>query len=383
MNKFVFANQLRGIAAILVVMTHYFGTYFAEQDLLALRTFSPNLHVSPASWVRYFELPYQGPFGVAIFFLISGFVIPFSLQKTTTLGFLLNRALRIFPTYAFCLGIGTLAIFLSSRYWGQQFLYEPAVLAANALLVHNVLGYPSMDSVNWTLAIEIKFYLLAALGAAAFFRKNSIWLLAFLAAAALGTYGFATTPTLPPILTTLTMELSFIIFMLTGTMFYQHAAGLISTAALWLRSLLIVGVFSYAWSIGPQQAQFPSVTLFYYCAYVVFAACYIARARFKPLRVLDFFAAISYPLYCVHSLFGYCLLKVLMHRGLPFGAAVLLTLGGATLLAYLVHRHVETTSNRLGKYLAAALFRRKHGSAFPLAQPVPAGAPETAANAGR
>jgi peptidoglycan/LPS O-acetylase OafA/YrhL len=53
MKKFIFANQLRGIAAMLVVMTHYFGTFFAEQDLLAARTFSPNLHLFKGGWVHF------------------------------------------------------------------------------------------------------------------------------------------------------------------------------------------------------------------------------------------------------------------------------------------------------------------------------------------
>jgi peptidoglycan/LPS O-acetylase OafA/YrhL len=353
MNKFIFANQLRGVAAILVVMTHYFGTFFAEQDLLAARTFSPNLHLAPAPWVHLFELEYQGPFGVAIFFLISGFVIPYSLQKTSTPGFLLNRILRIFPTYGVSLAAGTLAIYLSAHYWGQAFSYEPKVLLANAALVHNLLNLPSMDAVNWTLSIEVKFYLLAALGTAAFFSPRLYWQLGFQAFAVWATWYCAH----PPTYVLWMMELNYILFMLIGVLFHQHATGLIGTRALVLRSLLSLGVFSLAWSIGPQQSQFPAVTVWYYMALAVFAVCYALRARFKPARVLDFFADISYPLYCVHSLLGYCLLKVLLHRGLPYVAAVLLTLACAVLVAWLIHLTVERGSMHLGRRLAAALAR--------------------------
>ena len=366
MSKFVFANQLRGIAAVLVVMTHYFGTFFAEQDLLAARTFSPNLHLVPAAWTHAFELPYQGPFGVAIFFMISGFVIPYSLKKSSLPGFLLNRVLRIFPTYACCLGLGTLAIYLSARYWGQDFSYQPNVLVANALLVHNYLGLPSMDAVNWTLAIEIKFYLLAALGAAAVFRRGAGWLLAFLAMAAGYTWAWAQGWDLHhprDIATGITMELNYIVFMVAGTQFYQHAAGLISTRALQLRTALILATFSFTWSVGPQQSQFPNITWFYFSAFAVFALCYARRERFKPMRLLDFLADISYPLYCVHSLFGYCALKILVANGLPFGAAVLLTLAATIGLAYLVHRTIEASSNQLGKRWGAALSRRKLAAA--------------------
>ena len=356
MKKFIFANQLRGIAAVLVVMTHYFGTFFAEQDLLAARTFSPNLHLFKGWWVHIFELEYQGPFGVGLFFLISGFVIPFSLRKTSLAGFLVNRALRIFPTYACCLAIGTLAIYLSARYWGQPFSYDAKVLAANALLVHNLLGFPSMDAVNWTLAIEIKFYLLMALGGAAVLRPSPVWLITFLAAALAltwnGEHGIG-------IATPLLMELNFIVFMLIGCVFYQHAAQLISTRALVVRALLMVAVFSGTWSMGPQKSMFPGVTVWYYCAFVVFALCYALRDRFRPVRVLDFLAAISYPLYCVHALFGYCALKILIDLGCRYGVAMLITLPCTFALAYLVHRTVESATITLGHRWGAALSRHK------------------------
>ncbi|MET0263983.1 MAG: acyltransferase [Duganella sp.] len=358
MNKFIFANQLRGIAALLVVMTHYFGTFFAEQDLLAARTFSPNLQLVKGWWVHFLELEYQGPLGVALFFLISGFVIPFSLRKSSIGGFLVNRVLRIFPTYMTCLGLGMLAVYLSARYWNQSFAVDTTVLATNALLIHNLAGLPSLDSVNWTLAVEIKFYLLAAIGAAALWRPGIGWLLAVLIAApALAWYGSGG----GTIASQLTVELTYIVFMLGGTLFYQHVAGLISTRALVLRALLVLASFSLVWALAPHRGIFPSVTIWYYCAFAIFALCYALRNRFRPRPVLDFLAAISYPLYCVHALFGYSMLKVLIDQGCRYGVAVLITLPCTLTLAWVIHKTVENSSNALGRRWGAALSRNRPG----------------------
>lgn len=365
MNKFVFANQLRGIAAILVVMTHYFGTYFAEQQLVGGLTFSPDLHFSPSRWVHFLELPYQGPLGVALFFLISGFVIPFSLKKTSLPGFLIGRFFRIFPTYLACLCIGLLTVFLGSLYWGLNFSHKASDIFANAMLVHNIFGIASIDSVNWTLAIEIKFYLIVAALSAAIFRKSILWLLVFLALVPLYTWGAAIVPRFPLFLglttqlTALSMDLNYIIFMMAGVVFYQNVSGLISVKELIARTALILAVFSFNWSIGPQQSQFPSVTINYYCAFLIFAACYFARDFFKPLKILDFFASISYPLYTVHSLLGYTLLKMLMQHNISFGAAVLMVLPCVTLVAFAIHKKIETTSNQFGHGLSTAFSRDK------------------------
>lgn len=379
MNKFVFANQLRGIAAILVVMTHYFGVYFGAQPLVAALTFSPNFHFSPAPWVHYFELPYQGPLGVALFFLISGFVIPFSLQQLSLPGFLLRRGFRIFPTYLACLGVGLLAIYVGARLWGLEFTHSPGALLANATLTHNLLGIASIDEVNWTLAIEIKFYLIAAALSGAIFRKSVSWLLIFLALVPLCTWIVGVVPSPPQFFALVrgatggVMDLNYIIFMMVGIVFHQHVSGLISRNELFARAALILAVFSFNWSIGPQRAQFPSVTINYYCAVLIFAASYFARGFFKPFKILDFFASISYPLYCVHALLGYSLLKMLMHRQIGFGVAVLIVLPCVTLLAFAIHKKIETTSDRFGRRWTEKLFLLKAPAASPVESALPGG----------
>lgn len=359
-HKLLFAQQLRGIAAILIVITHYFGVYYGAQQVVAGITFSPELHLQPAAWVPYMDLPYlKGPFGVALFFLISGFVIPFSLQQLSAAPFLLARALRIYPTYLCCLAIGVLSMIASAHYWQQPFALEPQRVLLNSLLLHNLAGYTSLDTVNWTLAIEIKFYLAAALCRRTLLTHRPAHL-ALLAAVPLGLSAALPTllalPALAPwsaLLGGLCSDLNYLLFMLIGTLFYQHWRGLIGTLRLAGSALLLQAAFVYAWWLGPQHEQTAILAPFYLYALLAFACCYGLRARFVALPALDFLADISYPLYAVHAVSGYALLKLLMHKGLSFGPAVTVAIALALLLAWLLHRSVETASARLGRALAA------------------------------
>jgi peptidoglycan/LPS O-acetylase OafA/YrhL len=112
----------------------------------------------------------SGPLGMALFFMISGFVIPFSFRHHTTFSFLCARALRIYPTYLLALAVGLAARYLSARYWGQHFAVYPIVVLGNGLLVHDLVGMSTIDLVNWTLTIELKFCLLFALARQAIMR---------------------------------------------------------------------------------------------------------------------------------------------------------------------------------------------------------------------
>jgi peptidoglycan/LPS O-acetylase OafA/YrhL len=361
MPKLLFAHQLRGIAALLIVITHYFGVYFGAQAVVAGVTFSPELQLVAPDWVRHMDFPYfKGPFGVALFFLISGFVIPFSLQKNSGAGFLLARTWRIFPTYLACLGIGLLATYLSARYWQLPFLIDLQRLLMNALLMHNLAGLASLDTVNWTLAIELKFYVVAALCWRAMLGSKPLVFAAIAAAVIaldLALPSLEGIPFVYRVLAGLGTDLNYVLFMLIGTLFYQHYRGLLTLAKLAAGAVLLLAAFIAAWHFGTQRDQVPVLAEYYVYALLVFALCYSVRNRFRPVRVLDFFADISYPLYVVHALTGYVLLKVIMHQGLAYGYAVCVVLAIVTALAWLLHKTIETTSSEYGKRLAGRLRR--------------------------
>lgn len=350
-GRLAFANQLRGIAAVLVLMTHLFGTYFVAPGFVTNATFSTDLQLVEPGWVSYLHPSFSGPFGVALFFMISGFVIPFSLAGASPLRFLVARFFRIIPTYAVALAIAMLALYLSAQHWGNSFTHGARQILANAFLVHYAVGMESIDPVNWSLSVEIKFYLLMALAAPLLVRRSFVPCAVFLAAA-LGVA--ACSDGLPWVAAMMALELNYLIFMMIGVGFYLHLHGVIDTRALVLRSAVIFAAFAFSWAMGPQKAQFPGITQYYLYALLTFALAYALRGRFRPMRMLDFLADISYPLYALHSLTGWALLKALMGQGMGFLPAIVLTVAAIVGASYLIHVAVEKPSNRLGKRLARA-----------------------------
>lgn len=67
-GRLVFAHQLRRVTALLIVITHCFGTFYGAQGFVPAVTFSPDLHLAAADRARYVSFPYlKDPFGVATF----------------------------------------------------------------------------------------------------------------------------------------------------------------------------------------------------------------------------------------------------------------------------------------------------------------------------
>ena len=125
-QKIEFANTLRGFAALSVIVSHYYGVFWSSRAAVETLTNSPALpletHPVPYHilWLHLFPLFNWGAYGVALFFIISGFVIPFSLRKMGWVSFTVNRILRIMPTYIVGFTITLLAIFVSGRWFLRE-----------------------------------------------------------------------------------------------------------------------------------------------------------------------------------------------------------------------------------------------------------------------
>jgi peptidoglycan/LPS O-acetylase OafA/YrhL len=159
-QKIEFADSLRGIAALSVIAGHYFGTFWkltaAAEGLTGIIR-SPV--VPPGLTVLVTASPVNlGAFGVALFFLISGFVIPLSFQSYSRLEFLVARSFRIYPTYWIGLSASLVVLVIGGRLLGMPFPHSSVeVLFGYLIGTRDIVFVKSVDGVVWTIEIELKF----------------------------------------------------------------------------------------------------------------------------------------------------------------------------------------------------------------------------------
>lgn len=132
-------DALRGIAALAVVLFHYANR-------------GPHLYpeLGQANPVARY-----GQYGVHLFFVISGFVIFMTLERSTPRRFLITRFIRLYPIYWFCVLI-TAGVVVLAGLPGRE--TSAGVTAVNMTMLQGFLRVPAVDGAYWTLAAELSFY---------------------------------------------------------------------------------------------------------------------------------------------------------------------------------------------------------------------------------
>lgn len=137
-------DALRGIAALVVVFDHSTYSFMPEFR----RELMPDFNTS-----RY---------GIMVFFLVSGYIIPASLERGGRVrAFWIGRLFRMYPLWVAvvlaALAADRLGYAQLREYDGQS---DAAVVLAHVTLLQELLGTPNLLLVLWTLAYEMAFYLL-------------------------------------------------------------------------------------------------------------------------------------------------------------------------------------------------------------------------------
>lgn len=166
--RFAWLDALRGLAALLVVFQHV----------------GPDLLPRQAAFIH--QRLDLGIFGVFLFFLISGYIVPASLERRGDVReFWLGRIFRIYPLYLAVIVAALLAMPRDHSGIAVAAFSHPFVnTVGNGLLLQFVTGGTNALSVAWTLCFEMVFYFaVSALFVMGWHRRSGPVAVAFAAVA--------------------------------------------------------------------------------------------------------------------------------------------------------------------------------------------------------
>ena len=155
-QRIYYVDAYRGLAAIAVAWFHIYSTVNSQID-------PPIVFKSAALWGRW---------GVRLFFVISGFVLAFSLQRKYLIRslpdigkYFIKRSIRLDPTYWAALFITLLLLSAQTNtfiFVHAQPIENAKQLLANMFYLNWILNWGTIQTVSWTLALEIQLYLFFA-----------------------------------------------------------------------------------------------------------------------------------------------------------------------------------------------------------------------------
>lgn len=283
-NRLQFLDCLRFFAALSVIIQHIF------------ERLSPQF-----GWFssHYFQF---GIFGVCLFFITSGFIIPVSIEKHQSIKkFAISRIYRLYPLFLASLILKT-SLILNGTIRGV----DPTltVVLANISMLAKFIGQPLIEMSYWTLNLEMAFYIMVAI----LFKLNILQHSVKLALTALcGVLFIGVVPIYLLHLFDAGMLLSYYLAtMFVGTVYYRNMKGLVTNKTLWLTitfALFVLFINSFL-TFGKRVPdpslfggdRFWPVVNAISLAYILFTLGYLFRSKSYP-KVFVYFGTISYSLY--------------------------------------------------------------------------------------
>lgn len=359
-----FASNLRGLAAVIVLLSHYCGVFWLNRAAVELLINAPILSVTiyptPTILVFLHTLLFfdWGSYGVGIFFLISGFVIPFSLSRETAKTFLIRRFMRIFPLYSIGLTITLISVYVSGLYFSRLFPY-----IFTDLFVHYIIGFrdlflsKNIDGIIWTLEIEFKFYILCVLFIKLFKAKSAYvfiipLVLFFISCITIYFSIFlCCSNSFTQYMYLFYLSSQYLIFMFIGVVYNYFYCNVIIK----IRGFLLIGIFLILFYIHGYISVYKlSIDYMwgYFLSFVTFALCYRFHGRIRSFCFLSFLSDISYPLYVIHGVSGYVFISILLDYGVSIVYSLLIVTICVFVISWLLHKGVEIPAQAIGRHLS-------------------------------
>ncbi len=313
-------NLLRGTAALMVCLFHFTGYTDLHGQLF-----------EESTWT--FQLGQYGLNGVYVFFVITGFVIPLSLNKSKfvlqkLLRFLAKRWVRIEIPYIASMIAVLVVGFLFSLKNNEPFRIEIARVLHHIIYTIPFTEFEWYNTIYWTLAIEFQYYILIALMFPFLVAKN-VWIrlttiIAFGASAIL--------------LKDTNLVFHFAPVFLMGMVLFLWKTNKMS---LELFALFIVLLFALTMWVNGLEIAIAGVLTTYVIGFVEINK-----------EIFNHFGDISYSLYLTHGLVGGNVLYLLNRYTFNYTQSFFLILGALVLslvVSFFFWRWIEKPSKDISK----------------------------------
>lgn len=374
-DKILFIHMLRGVSVLIVLYCHLGEMFWLDQTTCSqIGFFEPNnfsripVWASIGSRIEKTGINF-GMLGVAIFFLISGFLIPASIKKYGCKDFLKGRIIRLYPMYAVVLLITCLVLWRSAI-----FSDIPPEIWTNTLNLGNYFKNLSLfrdwfwvgtlDAVNWTMECDMKFYLLCTYIAWVASIENEKVIISIMGAGTLVNYLVCgilddlrvTLFYLYKFFYIIGISMPYLCIMFIGVSFYYYYKKVWDKKK-FLGTVLSFGIMmilNFKWS---QPNAMLSYCISYGTAILIFTCAFIKREKVPNIKFIRFCAEISFPLYLIHGATGYALMnylfKIQNNVYLAFIETIAIVFAAATFLHYRVEiplRQIKFTNKNTIKH---------------------------------
>lgn len=330
-----YLDSARGLAAIGVLFAHAIASFSERSiDLITLASFTES----------YLDL---GKIFLILFFLTSGFVIPYSIRgegRNAIKSFVLSRFFRLYPVY-------WLSAILGFILFGTFTLKE---LLVNLTMLQQFFGVENIIGLYWTLQLELIFYFLIALtfvfnrlnNMKFLFQTSVFFLLIALLMAVVRNALIVKLPLALPLSLSLMYFSSYYRYYVISNSFY---AGKLSNYYFIFFGILIpiISYLGYNYDFGFNESW-----LKYTLSYFIGLSLFIGICHFKHSSlIMEYLGKVSYSIYVFHPLSIFIIQRMSFFESFSGFAKVLLVLGSTVLFSHFSYSLIEWPSINFGRKL--------------------------------
>ncbi|MHC8328120.1 acyltransferase family protein [Pseudomonas sp. LB1P83] len=335
-DRVVFLDVMRIFAFISVLIAHKL------YDSIAFASTNEALHIT----VRYLAqailpLCYGGGAGVVVFFLTSGYIITHVLQSESTPEFLLKRFFRIYPLFIVAVLMeGLFDHFLRGAVFPPLSVWVPRLL-----LIGDFFGTPlALGGVEWTLRLEIAFYIvMAVIKALGLFKFQKYLPVVFIIIAS----GIILLPPFPSATNLpLAYQTIYSSFLLMGACVYLWETGSARKNLCIATFFILFGCFLYM--LAKYQPGWKEFNYGFY-AVAIFLIGWALRYRIEDGPLIRLISNMTFSVYLFHNWLWSYISSFVDYCGLLFIPAKAQILIVLFLVCFGLHKSVERYGLRAGK----------------------------------